>query len=379
MAMLIPANQRIFVCEYVQLQAIPNADEEPEEGRVLLAEGPLVLGRIDHGSTPVIQIGVPENMMTWQLTSDMPVLKVSNTAVMFAVPYSQQYYLVELLPETPTEVLATFETCLQQFTSYAVSDDVQQASAIPSSEKVSSDSGAQFTTGPDLAQNVRQAGTAVASGVQTIGDYVGKGIVQVGEWYRSRYPPCEEDVKVSDRTKSRLDRTKKTTETIAKVTTAVAGAVGTAIGSVAHGAVSTAKRSGVAKEGSSSRHAARVGKAGLVALVEVFDAMHDAGRQVVKQGATETATCVQYRYGDEAAEATNKGMNIAVDAYDVYGAYKSMRTKAMVKAFAKGAVTHHQGDHGAPSGAGSSAMEIGAVANVPGSEYYASSTAHKKA
>lgn len=93
----------------------------------------------------------------------------------------------------------------------------------------------------------------------------------------------------------RLDRTKKTTETFAKVTTAVAGAVGTAVGSVAHGAVSTAKRSGLAKEGSSSRHAARVGKAGLVALVEVFDAMHDAGRKVVQQGATETATCVQYR------------------------------------------------------------------------------------
>lgn len=93
----------------------------------------------------------------------------------------------------------------------------------------------------------------------------------------------------------RLGRTKKTTETIAKVTTAVAGAVGTAVGTVAQGAVSTAKRSGVAKEGSTSRHAARVGKAGLVALVEVFDAMHDAGRKVVQQGATETATCVQYR------------------------------------------------------------------------------------
>lgn len=95
----------------------------------------------------------------------------------------------------------------------------------------------------------------------------------------------------------RLHRTKQTTEAIAKVTTAVAGAVGTAIGSVAQGAVSTAKRSGVAKEGSTSRHAARVGKAGLVALVEVFDAMHDAGRKVVKEGATETATCVQYRCG----------------------------------------------------------------------------------
>eukprot|EP00892_Ulva_mutabilis_P012711 jgi/Ulvmu1/9812/UM056_0053.1 len=359
MAMLIPEAERIFVFEYVQLQAVPNADEDPEETRVLLAEGPLVLGRLAKQAVPVIQIGVPENMMTWQLTGDLPVLKVSSYAVMFAVPYSQQYYLVEFLPETPPDVLATFEACLQQFTSYAVSEDVQQASAIPGSEKVASQSGAQFTTAPGLASNMRQAGTAVASGVHTVGEWVGRGIVQAGEWYRSRYAPCEESTKVSDQTKARLDRTKKTTETIAKVTTAVAGAVGTAIGSVAHGAVSSAKKAGVAKEGSTSRHAAQVGKAGLVALVEVFDAMHDAGRHVVKQGATETATCVQYRYGDEAAEATHKGMHIAVDAYDVYGAYKSMRTKALVKAFAKGAVQHPEGQQGDVPSAAYAPMETG--------------------
>lgn len=58
----------------------------------------MVLGRIEQGSVPVIQIGVPENLITWQLTSDMPVLKVSNCAIMFAVPYSQQFNLVEFLP-----------------------------------------------------------------------------------------------------------------------------------------------------------------------------------------------------------------------------------------------------------------------------------------
>lgn len=108
--------------------------------------------------------------------------------------------------EAPEEVLATFEACLQQFTSYAISEDVQQASAISAPEKVLSESGSQFTTTPDLARNVRQAGSAVATGVHTVGEYVGKGIVQVGEWYRSRYAPCEEPTKVSDLTKSRYVR-----------------------------------------------------------------------------------------------------------------------------------------------------------------------------
>jgi hypothetical protein len=44
------------------------------------------------------------------------------------------------------------------------------------------------------------------------------------------------------------------------------------------------------------------------------------------------------RYGAEAGDAAKKGMGIAVDAYDVYGSYKNMRTKALVKAFAMGAI-----------------------------------------
>lgn len=94
-----PALARNSVSKSVKHSAqVPNVADQSEEGRILLAEGPLVLGRIEHKSLPVIQIGVPENMMTWQLTEDMPVLKVSNCATMFAVPYSQQYYLVEFLP-----------------------------------------------------------------------------------------------------------------------------------------------------------------------------------------------------------------------------------------------------------------------------------------
>ena len=43
------------------------------------------------------------------------------------------------------------------------------------------------------------------------------------------------------------------------------------------------------------------------------------------------------RYGNEAAAATRKGAGVAVDAYDVYGSYKQIRTRAIAKAFVKGA------------------------------------------
>jgi hypothetical protein len=36
-------------------------------------------------------------------------------------------------------------------------------------------------------------------------------------------------------------------------------------------------------------------KSGVVAVVEVFDAMHDAGRAVLSTGTTETVTCVHYK------------------------------------------------------------------------------------
>jgi hypothetical protein len=45
------------------------------------------------------------------------------------------------------------------------------------------------------------------------------------------------------------------------------------------------------------------------------------------------------RYGEEAGKATEKGMGIAVDAYDVYGAYRQVRITALAKAFVKGAIT----------------------------------------
>lgn len=110
---------------------------------------------------------------------------------------------------------------------------------------------------------------------------------------------CKQKVKVSG-TRTGIETAKKTTGTVAKYTSIAADALGSAIGSVANSAASRMKQKGVAKEGSSTRKAAKVGKAGIVAVVEVFDSMHDAGRQVLASGSTETATCVQYRYDSQA-------------------------------------------------------------------------------
>jgi hypothetical protein len=48
------------------------------------------------------------------------------------------------------------------------------------------------------------------------------------------------------------------------------------------------------------------------------------------------------RYGEEAGRAVQKGMGIAVDAYDVYGAYRQVRIKALAKAFVKGAISKEE-------------------------------------
>ena len=57
------------------------------------AEGPIVIskGQGDHTGDPrppLLHIGMPENMITWALTPDLPTLKVQRTAFMAAVPYS---------------------------------------------------------------------------------------------------------------------------------------------------------------------------------------------------------------------------------------------------------------------------------------------------
>jgi hypothetical protein len=62
-------------------------------------------------------------------------------------------------------------------------------------------------------------------------------------------------------------------------------------------------------------------------------------------------------YGEQAGVAARQGMSIAVDAYDVYGAYKAMRTRALAKAFLAGTVK----SQGAADGSGAVA-EAGAPA-----------------
>ena len=42
------------------------------------------------------------------------------------------------------------------------------------------------------------------------------------------------------------------------------------------------------------------------------------------------------RYGDQAGQMSRRSLGMAVDAYDVYGSYRSMRTRALAKAFFKG-------------------------------------------
>jgi hypothetical protein len=86
--------------------------------------------------------------------------------------------------EFPAEQLAVFETCMQQFCSYAVSTDVPQANKIEAAETVQSADGTTFTTDPKLAQYIRSTGAALSAGIHTAGGYVSQGIVQAGEWYR---------------------------------------------------------------------------------------------------------------------------------------------------------------------------------------------------
>lgn len=88
----------------------------------------------------------------------------------------------------------------------------------------------------------------------------------------------------------RINTAKSATSTAAWVATGVAGAVGSTIGTVAH--VAGKPFRGKAK----GRGPVTTGTASVIALVEVLDAMHDAGRNVVATGAAETATCIQYRY-----------------------------------------------------------------------------------
>ena len=77
-----------------------------------------------------------------------------------------------------------------------MSQEVPQASAIKGGERVASADGTAFTTDPTLAQYIRTTGTLTATAVNTAGDYLSKGIVQAGEWYRCFAVPVRVSVDV---------------------------------------------------------------------------------------------------------------------------------------------------------------------------------------
>ena len=208
--------------------------------RTFLGEGPVVVGTrvLKKGSAPmhVIDIGMPENMLSWALTPDLPMLKVERTAYMAAVPYSEHFYIIDFLPgashrmpplqrpsrsalsrpracrvpaETPAEVLKAFEKVLAEHTSFAVSDltpgDEREApvSHIDNAATVTAASGQTFTTTSSTADKIRRAGESISAGVMSLGDHVGRGIVHAGTWYRKRSEGKQKDVKVSEKTAAR--------------------------------------------------------------------------------------------------------------------------------------------------------------------------------
>lgn len=108
----------------------------------------------------------------------------------------RRFYIIDFIPETPDEVLLAFEKVLAGCTSYAVANLLVEGTeegkpstaAIPPAEQeqVEAASGTVFTTTPATASKIRSAGVAISSGIQTVGEHMGKGIVKAGEWYRKR-------------------------------------------------------------------------------------------------------------------------------------------------------------------------------------------------
>jgi hypothetical protein len=97
-------------------------------------------------------------------------------------------------------LLGSFEHALQQFTAYAVAQGVTQEDAIPDGKKVEAPSGDTYTTAPGTASNIAAAAAAIAGGVHAVGEHVGRGIVYVGQWYRSRATQRPDAIRVGGKT-----------------------------------------------------------------------------------------------------------------------------------------------------------------------------------
>lgn len=213
--------------------------------------------------------------------------------------------------------------------------------------------------GEKAAKVIERGSIISAAALVDASIYTSKLLARGGESLRDRLTPLEEDVVISDRTKSVANGMKSAGAAMADVAGAATSAVGDGIAFVKDTlapAVASKLREkfprkpsdgdnddddgdedGVVADSSGTVKAQlkAIGRASLIAFDRAMDAVDEAATEVVNEVGVQTTSTIGHKYGAEAADTTKTALSGAGKTLEAARAAKRLGPKAIAKHIAK--------------------------------------------
>jgi len=261
--------------------------------------------------------------------------------------------------DIPDAYLAVFEAKLSTVCTFKTEAEGGELAAAAAAARAQPQAGTQVAVippagpvGQPAALSTRVASTVftgsqyvvagIQSGTQTLGSAIQKG----GELLKSKLTAADSPAQVNQRLANTIHVASKASPYVVKVSRAlitglvlVAEKIGEA---AAEGVMRTPLGVKINAGSSAVGHeridaAKEVGRAGLAAVVNVWEALESSGRALVSQVSQSTVAVVEHKYGKDAAQLTGESLSVAVDLVETAYNVKQVGVKKLAKRVAKSA------------------------------------------
>ncbi|CAN6181542.1 unnamed protein product [Urochloa humidicola] len=305
-----------------------------------LAAGDLSILRIRSGATSLAAIALLDSVQ-WPLARDVAAVKLDPCHYSFSLtvppsaddpnPGTLHYGLTLAHPDDRLDDL------LAAFTSFSV-HSVVGTKELESRVRDEVEAAAYWTA---VAPNVEEYGGKVAKAIATGAEHLAKGILWCGEvtvdrlrWgnevLKKRIQPGDANAEVSPEMLRRIKRAKKVTQMSEKVATGILSGVVKVTGYF----TSSFANSKAGKK-LFNLLPGEIVLASLDGFGKICDAVEVSGKNVLSTSSTVTTGLVSHKYGDNAAAATNEGLDAAGHAigtaWAVFKIRQALNPKSILK------------------------------------------------
>lgn len=330
-------------CEVILVSLVPTAAQVAAATAQLgLPEGSLVVG----DGTPLVFIFAGE----YKIPVNRTVLVLQSGAHDFTFVLPNQLFLQLILPSTSdADELEAFEHVMFSYGNLKKKPSTATTVQQRSSAQVATAPPATLptpTAGPTkissriaigLGKVTRVAVAGITKGAEIVAHGVTKGtdkIVEVTE-------PCREAVKVSEQTKSHINKARAATKGVAVLSGTVATAM-IGVTAVLGNFIGTRVASRVAKSdedgsGMIDKFAGvkEVGGAAIGCVGLIFDAATDAGKTILTSSCDGISKVVTHKLGEEAGAVTANGLGVVTDVVDIQSNVKKAGVRGIMRATAQ--------------------------------------------